>query len=119
MRMAALVFLFGGMGYMGLELLFRRRTHCSMGLAGGLCAMLLYLIFSNFHVPVWAAYLCGAAVISAVELAFGLVVNVKLKLNVWDYAAVPYNFMGQICLRFSLIWGLFGIFVWGITKLIA
>lgn len=116
--MAALVFFIGGVGYMGLETLFRGRTHWSMGLAGGLCAMLLYLIFASVSLSVWAAYLIGAAVISAVELAFGLLFNVRLKLNVWDYSFVPFNFMGQICLRFSLVWGLFGILVWGAVKLL-
>ena len=61
--------------------------------------------------PAWAAYLCGAAIVSAVELAFGLVFNVRLGMNVWDYSTVPFNFMGQICLRFSLIWGFAGILV--------
>ena len=109
--MAALIFLVGGMGYMGLELLWRKRTHWSMGLAGGCCAVLMYLLFDAVAMPAWAAYLCGAAIVSAVELAFGLVFNVRLGMNVWDYSTVPFNFMWQICLRFSLIWGFAGILV--------
>lgn len=117
--MAALVFLTGGLGYMGLELLWRGRTHYSMGLAGGLCAMLMYLLFSRVRMPFWAAYLCGAAIISAIELGFGLLFNVRLGMNVWDYSAVPLNFMGQICLPFALLWGLFGIIMWGVVKVLA
>ncbi len=111
--MAALVFLIGGVGYMGLELLWRSRTHWSMGLAGGLCAMLMYLLFSRVRMPFYAAYLCGTAIISAVELGFGLLFNVRLGMNVWDYSTVPLNFMGQICLPFALLWGLFGVAMWG------
>jgi uncharacterized membrane protein len=117
--MAALAFLLGGMGYMGLELLWRKRTHWSMGLAGGLCVTLMYLLFAAVAMPAWAAYLCGAAIVSTVELAFGLVLNVRLGMNVWDYSAVPFNFKGQICLRFALIWGLAGILVWWMVRLLS
>ena len=69
--------------------------------------------------PFWAAYLCGAAIISAIELGFGLLFNVRLGMNVWDYSAVPLNFMGQVCLPFALLWGLFGIIMWGVVKVLA
>jgi uncharacterized membrane protein len=29
---------------------------------------------------------------------------VNRSYTVWDYRALPFNFMGQICLRFSLLW---------------
>ena len=45
-----------------------------------------------------------AMVITAVELAFGEVVNRAMGLGVWDYSELPLNFMGQICLPFSAIW---------------
>ena len=37
------VFTAGGLGYGGLELLWRGRTHWSMLLCGGVCAVLIYL----------------------------------------------------------------------------
>ena len=104
---------------MGLELLWRRRTHWTMGLAGGLCAALLYALFAAVEMPFWAAFLCGAAVISAVELVFGLVVNVALGMNVWDYSGVPFNLIGQVCLPYAFLWGVLSILVWGAMKLIA
>ncbi len=103
---------------MGAELLWRGRTHWSMGLAGGLSVGLLFLLFSRVAMPIWAAYLAGMLLISTVELGFGLLFNVKLKRNVWDYSAVRLNFMGQICLGFSLLWGLAGVAVWGAVRLI-
>ena len=27
-----------------------------------------------------------------------------MHLNVWDYSHVPMNFMGQICVPFTLLW---------------
>ena len=38
----------------------------------------------------------------AVELAAGLLVNRSFR--VWDYRQMPMNFLGQICLPFSLLW---------------
>ncbi len=109
----------GGLGYMGLEFLWRRRTHWSMGLAGGLCTALLFWLYTHVAMPAWAAYLCGMGIISAVELAFGLLFNIKLKQNVWDYSAVRWNLWGQICLGFSLIWGVLGLLIWGVARLVA
>ena len=44
----------------------------------------------------------GAGVITAVELATGLLVNRTHK--VWDYREMPANFKGQICLPYCLLW---------------
>ena len=51
----------------------------------------------------------GAGIITSIELVTGLIVNRLLGLNVWDYSAMPYNIMGQICLPFSFIWFLMSI----------
>jgi uncharacterized membrane protein len=37
-----------------------------------------------------------------VELAAGMLVN--RGYDVWDYRHMPLNFMGQICMPFSLLW---------------
>lgn len=46
----------------------------------------------------------SAGIITTVEFITGLIVNVWLKLNVWDYSDKPYNVMGQICLLYSNFW---------------
>ncbi|HCM14273.1 MAG TPA: hypothetical protein DHW85_13950 [Lachnospiraceae bacterium] len=46
----------------------------------------------------------SAGIITAVEFLVGLVVNVWLKLNVWDYSNLPYNIMGQVCLIYTNVW---------------
>lgn len=101
---------------MALEIAFRGRTHYSMGLAGGICAAALFVLYSAFDMPPVWAYVTGAALITAVELVFGLIFNVKLGLRVWDYSTVPLNFRGQICLRFSLVWGLLGLVIWAVAR---
>ena len=104
------LFAIGGGIYVGLELLWRGRSHISMFAAGGICFLLLGKIR---RLP--GRVILGPAVITAVELATGLLVN--RDYAVWDYRSVPGNFMGQICPLYTLLWlplslaamGLYGI----------
>lgn len=48
--------------------------------------------------------LIGAIIITVIELLLGIWFNLLLGEGVWDYSNMPLNFMGQICLPFSLIW---------------
>ena len=107
------LFFFGGTAYYAIELLWRGHSHPSMIACGGTCFVLLYLLsFVGNSVkssavapllPTLRAAL-GALCITVTELAFGVVLNLGLYLNIWDYSAMPLNFMGQICLTFSLLW---------------
>ena len=97
----ALLFLVGGSGYVGMELLWRGRSHISMFLAGGICFLILGTI-DRAKLSPWAKCLLGAAVITAVELLIGLLANRDYR--VWDYRRMPCNFLGQICLSYSLLW---------------
>ena len=95
------LFTVGGGVYVGLELLWRRRSHVSMFAAGGICFLLLGKI-RKWRRPAAVRSLAGAAAITGVELGTGLLVN--RDYHVWDYRSVPGNFRGQICLPFSLLW---------------
>ena len=97
------IFLFfvGGSGYVGLELLWRGRSHISMFIAGGVCFLLLGQLDRLRFSPATKCLL-GAAVITLVELLAGLLANRDHR--VWDYRQMPCNFMGQICLCYSLLW---------------
>lgn len=46
----------------------------------------------------------GSAVVTAVEFVFGLIFNVGLKKNVWDYSQLPMNIGGQVCALYSFFW---------------
>ena len=97
------MFLLGGVGYVSLELAWRGWSHFSMFLAGGSCFLLLgqlNRLRRRLSLPVRAA--AGAGVITAVELLAGLVFN--RGYTVWDYRQMPANFLGQVCLPFSLLW---------------
>lgn len=57
--------------------------------------------FLRFALPLFAQCLVGGLVITAIEFGRGAIVNVRLKLNVWDYSKMPLNCHGQVCLPFS------------------
>ena len=54
--------------------------------------------------PLWLQALCCAALVTAVELVSGLVLNLWLGLDIWDYTDLPGNFLGQICPQYSAVW---------------
>lgn len=54
--------------------------------------------------PLWLQALACAALVTAAELAAGLILNVWLGLGVWDYSDLPGNFIGQICPQFAAVW---------------
>lgn len=101
-----LLFLIGGFAYGAIENLSRGYSHISMFIAGGICFILIGEL--NERVS-WDFSLVGqmaisAVIITVVEFITGLIVNVWMKLNVWDYSDLPYNIMGQVCLLFTNIW---------------
>ena len=97
----------GFAGYPLLELLWRGRTHWSMALAGGLAGVLLYPICTRHHARLVCCKI--AAVITAIELVFGIIFNLILRKNVWDYSQKRWNLWGQICLPYCILWFLLGI----------
>ena len=105
-----LIFVSGGLGYGVLEIIWRRKTHWSMILAGGVCLTILYEIYSKHSsMSLVNRGLVGAAIITLVELVFGLIFNCGLKMEVWDYSKMRYNYKGQICLGYSVLWGILSV----------
>ena len=97
----AALFAIGGSAYVGLELLWRGRSHGSMFAAGGTCFLLLGKL-GKTRLSLPARAVTGSGVITAVELATGLLVNRDHR--VWDYRDVPGNFKGQICPVYTALW---------------
>ena len=69
--------------------------------AGGLCFLLLGQL-PELRIPRLLQAGCGAGIITAVELATGLLFN--RDYTVWDYRSQPFNVLGQICPVFSAVW---------------
>lgn len=95
------LFALGGSSYVGLELLWRGRSHGSMFLAGGSCFLLLGAL-SRRKMSLPAKGVAGSGIITAVELLTGLLFN--RDHSVWDYRGMPLHFRGQICLPYTLLW---------------
>lgn len=104
-KMIALL-LIGGAIYFCIEILWRGYSHVSMFLLGGICFVLLGLIneFLSWNMGLLWQSLIGAGIVTLLELITGLIVNIHLGLNVWDYSNLPLNFMGQISVVYGLLW---------------
>ncbi len=102
----AVLLIIGGLIYCGLEIAWRGHTHWTMGVVGGICFVLIGGINEWFPwtMPLYQQGLIGAGIVTAAELVAGLILNVLLGLDIWDYSTMPLNFMGQICLPFCLLW---------------
>lgn len=104
-RERLLVFGVGAAGYSMLEILWRGYTHWSMALTGGVCFSAIYEINRRLrHKPMLLRCALGAAVITGAELLVGLLVNERLHLSVWDYSRRRFNYRGQICALYSMLW---------------
>ena len=100
-----LLFLLGGFSYCIIEILSRGYSHISMLIAGGLCFVLIgNLNRKRKDMSLVGQMFLSAFIITGIELVTGLIVNVWLELEVWDYSDLPYNFMGQICLLYTNVW---------------
>jgi len=87
-----------------LELVWRGRSHWTMFLLGGLCFWIIGSLNRRCAMPLMLQSCLGAMAVTALELCTGLIVNVWLGWNVWDYSSLPFNLMGQICLYFFVLW---------------
>ena len=107
-----IIFIIFGLMYVTIELLYRGHTHYSMFVVGGICGVLIGLINDNTpDMPLLPQCVLGTVIITVIELLTGLFLNVYLGLNVWDYSNQPFNFMGQICPQFCIIWCILSILV--------
>lgn len=110
------VFFTGAYAYGCIELLARGRTHITMGLLGGVAMLFMHKLNDKRRnsMPLILACVSGALFITACEYAAGVILNEKLKMNIWDYSSLSFNYRGQICLGYTLRWvivSLAGMFV--------
>jgi uncharacterized membrane protein len=66
--------------------------------------------------PILLRALIGALFITATELFAGCLLNIALGLGIWDYSHLPYQFLGQISLHYSVAWFFFSILMCGISR---
>lgn len=97
----------GGIIYYCIELIYKGgHSHFTMIIVGGICFVLIGAIneIIPWEMKLWKQMLIGSCIVTIIEFISGLIINILLGLNVWDYGNLPLNIMGQICLPFSIIW---------------
>lgn len=101
----AIFFTVGALGYGLIEILWRGHTHWSMLTLGGICFTVFGKIGSFFkNTSLLYKSIMASAFVTVAEFIYGVVFNIILKKNVWDYSLIPLNFKGQICLLYSVFW---------------
>ncbi len=114
-----LAFMLGGNIYCSIEMIYRSRTHYSMFFCSGIAIMILLFVYLNSkNISPFIFALIAMIIITGLEFVFGIVFNLWLNMNVWDYSNTPFNLLGQICLPFSLIWYGFGIIIYYAFKIL-
>lgn len=100
-----ILFLIGGIVYVLIEISYRGYSHISMFIVGGICFILISSLNElPFKMPIALQMFISCLLITGIELISGIIVNIFLHLNVWDYSLERFNFLGQICLKASIAW---------------
>lgn len=110
--LSILLWTFGGTLYFMLEVIYKTATGEPDRISWTMLVLAVILCVPveragaelPWHVPLWAQAACCAALVTVTELLAGLIINVWLDMNVWDYSNLPGNLWGQICPQFSAIW---------------
>ena len=103
------LFVTGGLVYCGIELMWRERTHISSFIMGGTAILVVGGLNESYDwdMPVWYQMLLSSFFITAMEYVVGI--NFNTDYHIWDYRELWLNVDGQICLGYSLLWGLLGL----------
>lgn len=101
-----LLFITGAVLYYAVEVAFRGYSFFSMAICGGICFILCDLINEKTRrcMPLVLQMLIASLEITLIEFIAGVILNICLGLDMWDYSNMPGNVLGQICPEFSLIW---------------
>ena len=110
--LSMLLWFWGGTVYFLLEVAYKTATHEPQRISWTMLVVAILLTVAvercgeqlPWRVPLWLQALCCAVLVTVVELAAGLILNVWLGLGVWDYSHLPGNFLGQICPQFFGVW---------------
>ena len=100
------LFWFGGSFYVTIEVFYRQYSHISMFMLAGFVFIIIGLLNEiwNWEFSIIFQILIGTFIATFGEFIVGCIVNLWLKLNIWDYSNLKYNILGQIAPQFILLW---------------
>ena len=114
-----LIFSIFGLTYGLIEILWRGYTHPSMVIVGGICGLLIGLLNEkNRKKNLLLQMVEGMVIVTVLEFVSGIVLNLCLGLNVWDYSNMRFNLLGQVCPQFCIAWFFLSYFVIRIDDLL-
>lgn len=107
-----LIFSIFGLTYGLIEILWRGYTHPSMVIVGGICGLLIGLLNEkNKKMNLLLQMVEGMVIVTVLEFVSGIILNLCLGLNVWDYSNMRFNLLGQVCPQFCIAWFFLSYFV--------
>lgn len=100
-----ILFLIGGNIYYATEILFRGYSHWTMFLLGGICFIFAGIQneYIDWEYPFWRQVAITELFVLSAEFLTGLVVNIWLGWNIWDYSNLSGNILGQTSWQFALL----------------
>ena len=114
-----LIFSIFGLTYGLIEILWRGYTHPSMVIVGGTCGLLIGLLNErNKEMNLLLQMVEGMVIVTVLEFVSGIILNLYLGLNVWDYSNMRFNLLGQVCPQFCIAWFFLSYFVIRIDDLL-
>lgn len=101
-----ILFLIGGGIYYLFEILWRGYSHWTMFILGGICFVIIGLLNEqyDYNMSLVEQMFSSMIIITTLEFISGVILNIILKMNIWDYSNMPFNLFGQICIPFMIIW---------------
>lgn len=110
--LSMLLWVWGGTVYFLLEVGFKTLTSHPERISWTMLVLAILLTVPvercgaelPWECPLWIQALTCASLVTVVELVAGLVLNVFLGLNIWDYSNLPFNLWGQICPQYVAVW---------------
>ena len=115
-----LLFTVGGILYPLMESVYRGYSHWSMALAGGICLCAVHLINTALGSSPLLIKCAASAVFSTeTEFLLGCILNIALKMDIWDYSELKFNVLGQICPQFTFIWFMISVPALFISRMIS
>lgn len=89
-----------------MEIVYRGYTHWSMVLLAVLLSIPLDICNEHlpWEMPIWLQAICGGVIVTLGELVTGLLLNVWLGFDIWNYSKLWGNLWGQICIQFTVRW---------------